>query len=122
MRILVVDNDTGALNAIKVGLMSRRYEVSTAGSGEDALRIIQSSGENNEPPDLLLTDMRLPGMTGLELIKSARELMPDIRAILMTAYGDDYVRNQAGKLGKCGYVDKPFSPGTLIRMIEERCD
>jgi CheY-like chemotaxis protein len=118
MRVLVVDDDPGALNAIKVGLMSLGYEVFTASDGEDALRIIQSSEKNHEPPDLLLTDFRMPGMTGLELIKSAREFIPGIKIILMTAYGDDHIQNQTKKLGKCGYIDKPFSPRILIRMIE----
>ena len=119
MRILVVDDDPCTLNAIKVGLMSMGYEIFTAGAGEDALRVIQLAQESNRPPDLLLTDLRMPGMTGLEFIESAREFMPDIRAILMTAYGDDDVRNQTGELGKCSYMDKPFRPGTLISMIEE---
>jgi two-component system, NtrC family, response regulator AtoC len=119
VRILVVDDDPCTLNAIKIGLMSRGYEVFTGKAGEDALRVIQLAQENNRPPDLLLTDLRMPEMNGLELIKSAREFMPEIRAVLMTAYGDDDVRIQAGELGKCGYIDKPFSPGMLIGMIEE---
>jgi CheY-like chemotaxis protein len=119
MRILIVDDDTCALNAIRIGLISRGYEVFIAKAGKDALRIIQLSQESNKPFDLLLTDLRMPGMTGLELIESAREFLPDIRAILMTAYGADDVRNQALELWKCGYMDKPFRPGTLIRAIEE---
>jgi CheY-like chemotaxis protein len=119
VRILVVDDDPCTLNAIKIDLMSRGYEVFTGKAGEDALRVIQLAQENNRPPDLLLTDLRMPEMNGLELIKSAREFMPEIRAVLMTAYGDDDVRNQAGELGKCGYIDKPFRPGMLIGMIEE---
>jgi DNA-binding NtrC family response regulator len=121
LRILVVDDDTGTQNAIKVGLMSQGYEVFTAGSAEDALRIIQSTMEINEPPDLLLTDMRMPGMSGLELIQFARELIPDIRTIIMTAYGDDHVRTKIRKLSKCGYVEKPFQPWVLARMIENEC-
>lgn len=119
MRILIVDDDPCALNAIKIGLMSRGYKVFISRAGEDALRVIHLSQESNKPFDLLLTDLRMPGMTGLELIESAREFMPDIRAILMTAYGDEDVKDQLGELGKCDYMDKPFRPGTLIRMIEE---
>jgi DNA-binding response OmpR family regulator len=120
MRILIVDDDTCALNAIKIGLMSRGYDVYIASAGEDALRIIHLSQESNKPFDLLLTDLRMPGMNGLELIESAREFMPDVKAILMTAYGDEFVKDQLEELGKCEYMDKPFRPGTLLRMIEEK--
>jgi len=119
MRILVVDDDTSALNAIRIGLISRGHEIFIAKTGEDALRVIHLSQESNKPFDLLLTDLRMPGITGLELIESTREFMPDIRAILMTAYGDEYVKDQLEELGKCEYMDKPFRPGTLLRMIEE---
>jgi two-component system, cell cycle sensor histidine kinase and response regulator CckA len=119
MRILVVDDDPGALNAIRVGLLSLGYEVFIARSGEDALEIIHSVRENNEQTDLLLTDLWMPGISGLELIHSAREIMPGIRAIIMTAYGDDHVQTKIRELGNCGYVEKPFQPWVLARMIEE---
>jgi DNA-binding response OmpR family regulator len=119
MRILIVDDDPGALNAIRVGLISLGYEVFIAGGGENALGIIQSKLKNNEPIELLLTDLRMPGISGLDLIVSAREIMPDIRAIIMTAYGDGQVQTMIRKLGNCGYVEKPFQPWVLARMIEQ---
>jgi len=117
LRILVVDDDPGTLNAVKVGLLSKGYEVFIAGSGEEALKIIESTQANSEPLDILLTDLRMPKMSGLKLIKSARKLRPDIKAIIMTAYGDDNVQKKARALGQCGYMDKPFRPEALIKMI-----
>jgi CheY-like chemotaxis protein len=117
LRILVVDDDPGTLNAVKVGLLSKGYEVFIAGSGEEALKIIESTQANSEPLDILLTDLRMPKMNGLKLIRSARKLRPDIKAIIMTAYGDDDVQKKAKALGQCGYIDKPFRPEALIKMI-----
>jgi CheY-like chemotaxis protein len=56
-------------------------------------------------------------MDGLRLIRAARKIMPDIKAILMTAYGDDNVKKKTRVLRQCGYMDKPFRPETLIEMI-----
>ena len=117
MRILVVDDNPGTLNAVKVGLLSKGHEVLIAGNGSDALKIIKATQAKSEPLDLLLTDLRMPKMNGLKLIREARKIMPDIKAILMTAYGDDNVKRKTRALGQCGYMDKPFRPETLIKMI-----
>ncbi len=117
MNILVVDDDAGTLNAVKVGLLSKGYDALIAGSGEEALKIIKARESSAEPLDLLLTDLRMPKMNGLKLIREARKIMPDIKAIIMTAYGDDKVKKKTRALGLCGYMDKPFRPETLIKMI-----
>ena len=117
MKILIVDDDNGTLNAVKVGLLSKGHEALIAGSGEEALKIIKARKSGAEPLDLLLTDLRMPRMDGLRLIRAARKIMPDLKAILMTAYGDDNVKKKTRALGLCGYMDKPFRPETLIEMI-----
>jgi CheY-like chemotaxis protein len=117
LRILVVDDNPGTLNAVKVGLLSKGHEVLVAGNGSDALKIIKATQANSKPLDLLLTDLRMPKMNGLTLIRSARKITPDIKAIIMTAYGDDNVQKKARALGQCGYMDKPFRPEALIKMI-----
>jgi CheY-like chemotaxis protein len=117
LKILIVDDDNGTLNAVKVGLLSKGHEALIAGSGEEALKIIKARKSGTEPLDLLLTDLRMPKMNGLRLIREARKIMPDIKAILMTAYGDDNVKKKTRALGQCGYMDKPFRPETLINMI-----
>ena len=117
MKILIVDDDNGTLNAVKVGLLSKGHEALIAGSGEEALKIIKARKSGTEPLDLLMTDLRMPKMDGLRLIRAARKIMPDLKAILMTAYGDDNVKKKTRALGQCGYMDKPFRPETLIKMI-----
>jgi CheY-like chemotaxis protein len=117
LNILVVDDDAGTLNAVKVGLLSKGHDALIAGSGEEALKIIRARESSAERLDLLLTDLRMPKMNGLKLIREARKIMPDIKAIIMTAYGDDNVKKKTRALGLCGYMDKPFRPETLIKMI-----
>ena len=75
----------------------------------------------SRPCDLLITDVKMPGMDGLTLIKSARGIKSDIRAILMTAYGDDYIRQEVESLEDCDYVEKPFDPEILIDLIKKEC-
>ena len=117
MDILVVDDDTGTLNAVKVGLLSKGHNALIAGSGEEALKIIKARKAKEEPLDLLLTDLKMPKMDGLKLIRAARKIIPEIKAILMTAYGDDNVKKKTRALGQCSYMDKPFRPEALIKMI-----
>jgi DNA-binding response OmpR family regulator len=117
LKILIVDDDTGTLNAVKVGLLSKGHEAFIARSGEEALKIIKAMQVNAEPLDLLLTDLKMPKMNGLRLIREARKIMPDIKAIIMTAYGDDNVKKKTRVLRQCGYLDKPFRPEALIKMI-----
>ncbi|MBN1102703.1 MAG: response regulator, partial [Deltaproteobacteria bacterium] len=69
MRILIVDDDPGILNALRVGLTSVGHLNSTAGNGQEALDLLQSSNKIGEPIDLLVTDFRMPKMDGLELIR-----------------------------------------------------
>ncbi|RLB80477.1 MAG: hypothetical protein DRH17_11825 [Deltaproteobacteria bacterium] len=119
VKILIVDDGRGTLNALKAGLTSFGYQVLTAAHGPQALKIIESSIEKAEPVELMVTDLKMPGVNGLELIRSAREVRPGLAAILMTAYGDDNIRKEVKDLGCCKYIDKPFRPESLVKMIEE---
>ena len=118
MRILVVDDDIGTVNALRAHLASSGYQVVTAKDAYQALSVIEASTQGAEPIDLMVTDFKMPGMTGLELIQSARKADPSLPAILMTAYGDDSLRRRATGEGCCRYLDKPFSPERLLSEIK----
>ena len=117
MRILVVDDDIGTVNALRAHLASSGHQVVTAKDGYQALRVIEASTQGAEPIDLMVTDFKMPGMTGLELIRAVRKVAQALPAILMTAYGDDSLHRQATGEGRCGYLDKPFSPERLLSEI-----
>ena len=122
MNILIVDDDPGTLNALSVGLTSFGHEIATAKNGAEAFAILQCSNNGNKPVEFLISDLKMPGMNGLELIQSARKLRPDLSAILMTAYGRAHVQREVMKLARCGYMEKPFNGETLLKKIYELND
>ena len=119
MKILIVDNDPGILNALRVSLISAGHQAIVAGNGKQALKLIESSVKELEPFDLLVTELMMPGMDGLELIRQCRDLQPDLPSIVMTANAGARVCEDVLKLGRAGCVDKPFTPATLMNMIRK---
>ncbi|HKE19481.1 MAG TPA: sigma-54 dependent transcriptional regulator [Kofleriaceae bacterium] len=112
-RILIVDDQADASSALARLLRDRGYLVETARDGFKALPKLKEFG-----PDLLLTDLRMPGMDGLSLMRRARELDPDSAAIVMTAYGALDTAMEAMRHGALDYVTKPIHVDDLIRVIE----
>lgn len=119
MRILIVDDDPGILNALRVDLESVGHTAVAAGDGRQAMKLIESSLKNSEPFDLMITDLRMQGMSGMELIRSSRRVQGKLPTVLMTAYGDEDLRKKVMALGGCSYLEKPFTPEKLHRVIEE---
>jgi CheY-like chemotaxis protein len=113
MRILIVDDDPGILNALRASLSGAGHVTEVARDGRQALRLIESSLQAAEPYDLMVTDLRMLGLDGLELIRNSRRLRPGLPTILMTAYGGNPIRRQVESLECCGYLEKPFTPEDL---------
>lgn len=119
MKILIVDYDPVTLNVLSASLTSLGYQVITAKNGREALDILTSSVNRDEQVKLLLTDLEIPYMSGLELIRSVRKIIPGLPAILMTAFGDHRVRDEVRRLDCCVYMEKPFKPEALLEKINE---
>ena len=66
----------------------------------------------------MVTDFLMPGMNGIELILSARKIKPNLEFVLMTAYGNHDVKQEALKLGIGRYIEKPFTPESLLKVVE----
>lgn len=115
-RILIVDDDSKvALSLSRVLKHSnRKYDVNVAHSGEEALDVF-----NNWPVDLLITDLCMPGISGLELIRQAQTFSPQTRTILITAYGDGGVEAEARRLSVYRYIAKPFHIEVLLNAVRE---
>ncbi|MDY6875552.1 MAG: response regulator [Chloroflexota bacterium] len=88
--------------------------VSIAHSGEEALEVINRSQVN-----LLVTDLRMPGINGLELIRWVRASSPQTHTLLITAYGNDEVKAEAHRLEDCRYITKPFDIGDFTQIVQE---
>ena len=119
MKILITDDDSSTVNALRACLVSCGYEVATAANGNQALTAITESIEASKPMDLMVSDFVMPGMNGLDLIRSARELVPELPVILVTAYGVREVQTEVKKLERCAYIEKPFVPFALFQKIHQ---
>ena len=118
-RILVVDDDPLLRDFLAETLNRTGYSVSLASTGEEALEKIRK-----EDCDIILSDVRMPNMDGMELLKTAKTSLPDAKVVMMTAYGTVQNAVEAMKLGAFDYVMKPFSIDeielVLKRAIEHR--
>ena len=116
--VLVVDDEESMRHLLTVILTDRGYEVRAVSNGEDALRELSVRDY-----DLVLSDIRMPRMDGLGLLRKALELRPDLTFIVMSAYGTHDTAIEAMKAGAYDYVSKPFKPDEVVlvlRKAEER--
>ncbi len=113
-RIVLVDDDDGSRSAMATGLRRVGYEISEFDSGETAL----APFEAGEPVDVLLTDVRMPGMDGYELVRRVRALRPEIAVLMVTAFGDVDGAVQALQGGADDYLTKPVNLVELRRRVE----
>jgi two-component system, NtrC family, response regulator AtoC len=111
--ILIADDDTAIRQMLRAFLEEEEFEVSEAPDGENALEGIRSGMY-----DLVLLDMRLPGMTGLDVLKELRAKHGDVPVILMTAYGSPNIAIQASSLGAYSYITKPFDLDDVLLNIQ----
>ena len=111
--ILVVDDDKEVRYSLNRVLSSQSYQVSEAPSGEEGVAAVKRS-----PPDVVLLDNRMTGMTGLETLQHIRAANPKQLVILMTAFGTAQTAIEAMKFGAFDYVVKPFDPPKLLALVE----
>lgn len=112
-RILVVEDDA---NIIKMhqDLLSDRFEVIITSSGMDAIRHLR----NDPDIDLALLDIKLPDMSGIEVLKEIKKIKPCIPVIITTAFGNENVAVNAFRCGARDYVKKPFNTDELLKRID----
>ena len=103
MRILVVDDEEAIRLALGELLASAGHEVREAETGDVALAALEGAAA-----DLVLADLRMPGMDGMQLLEAIRGRFPETLVVLVTAQGDERTAVQALKLGAYDYLPKPF--------------
>ncbi len=117
--MLIVDDETAILDTLRILLKREDYEIFTASSGRQGVELIAEVR-----PDFVLTDIRMPGIGGIEILKAAHELDPNIPVILMTAQASLQSAIQAVNQGAFHYIQKPFSNDELLvicrRAVESR--
>jgi CheY-like chemotaxis protein len=119
-RLLIVDDEPNVTLTLSESLeaLGAQYQVHVANSGSDALNLVRQTGY-----DIIVTDYRMPGMTGLELAQEVHKISPATQIILMTAYGSDSLRNSAESASLSGFIDKPFTikqiRDVILRAIQK---
>lgn len=111
-RILVVDDELSVRDSLKEWLEEEGFSVAMAASGPEALQMLAV-----EPFQLMLTDIKMPEMDGVELLKRAREANPDLCILMMTAYATVETAVEAMQIGALDYLIKPFEPDVMIPKI-----
>jgi len=112
-RILVVD-DEASIRELCSRILSRAYTVAVAGDGPTALAMARA-----QVPDLVLTDIRMPGISGLEAARQIISEAPDVSVVVMTGFNDFDNLRETVKLGVNGFIMKPFTPDDLLKTVGE---
>src|SRR5499427_1072255 len=114
-KILLVDDEPGMLRYIKTLLEVDDHDVETASTGEEALSTI----EKGLQPDLVLLDLLMPGIDGLETLEALRKLQPGLKVIMLSCVNDTKKVVQAMRLGAVDYITKPFQKAELDNVIDQ---
>jgi len=111
-KVLIVDDQNGIRILLVEVFSSEGYETFQAANGKAALEIVKLHA-----PDLVLLDMKIPGMDGLEILKHIKQMNPDIKVIMMTAYGELDMIKEATDLGALMHFTKPFDIDEMRQAV-----
>lgn len=112
-RLLLVDDEDGIRTVLSLLLADMGHDVRTAAGGEEALRLLAAS-----PVDVVLTDVRMPGMDGLAVLSAVREAWPATEVIMLTGHGDMELAVKSLRLGATDFLTKPVSDAALSVALE----
>jgi two-component system NtrC family response regulator len=113
-KILVIDDDNSFRRVLEYNLQEQGYEVRAISSGEKGLALF-----TDQLPDLVITDMKMKGMSGLEVLKAIKEKSPETLVIIITAFGTVDKAVEAMKLGAYDYITKPINRDELKLVVEK---
>src|SRR5689334_17998551 len=113
-RVLVVDDEENLRLVVRSFLRRDGYEVEVASGGEEALKLIETFG-----PDVILTDVRMPKMGGLDLLATLKAKGSEITVIVMSAYGSLDLAIEAIKAGAYDYIPKPFKAEEVLLTLKK---
>jgi DNA-binding response OmpR family regulator len=111
-RILVIDDNLTVVDILATALGEEGYGVLSAVTSDEGLKLFILS-----QPDLVLLDIALPGMNGIDMLKRIRSIAPTARVVMVSGTADVMLARQALELGALAYVDKPFDLAYLKRVV-----
>ena len=113
-KILVIDDDESLRRVLEYNLAQEGYAVLSAASGEQGLELLKKEGA-----DVVVTDVRMPGMDGLQVLEGARKVDPNIQVVILTAFGTIEMAVEAMKAGAFHYISKPFNRDELKLTLKK---
>ncbi|MEI6153878.1 MAG: response regulator [Deltaproteobacteria bacterium] len=113
-KILVIDDEVDQCFLFQEILGSEGYTVFTAYNGFDGIKINEESN-----PDIILLDIKMPGINGIETLRRIRKKDPDVIVIIITGYGDAGTIRDAAELNVYEYMSRPFSNETILKVLKE---
>ena len=111
--LLIVDDETGIVEEIKSFLEEEGFEVHTADTGKEGIDCVTQI-----KPDIMVLDMKLPDMSGLNVLKVSKEVSPATKVIVNTGYVDQNLIDEAARLGRDAFLQKPFDLEKLKKEID----
>jgi len=116
-RILVVDDEPSMRQMLAIVLKREGYDVSLAENGRSAVAALERG-----PFDLLISDIKMPDMSGVDVLRAAKQVDPDILGIMITAFASTETAIEAMRLGACDYLSKPFDIDLLKMKVREKVE
>jgi two-component system nitrogen regulation response regulator NtrX len=116
-QILIVDDEASIRTSLTGVLQDEGYEVRSAHDGAEALEMIKA-----EPPQLVLLDIWMPGMDGIETLKKIKELAPDVEVVMISGHGTIETAVKATKLGAYDFMEKPLSLDKTVLIVQHALD
>jgi signal transduction histidine kinase len=116
-KILLVDDEEGIRKVLSISLADSGYDVITAGSGEEALKIFEE-----QRPSIVMTDIKMPGMDGIELLQKIKEHSPETEVVMITGHGDMDLAIRSLRYGAADFVTKPIKDEALEIALKRVCE
>ena len=113
-KVMIVDDEEGVCEILRKMLVKEGYHVQTALRGREALDLMKK-----DPVHVVLLDIKMPEMDGIEVLRNFRKIDPDMVVIILTAYGTLETAREALKLGAYDYITKPFDNDFVKAMVRE---
>jgi two-component system response regulator PilR (NtrC family) len=116
-RILVVDDERSMREMLQIVLRREGYEVLLAENGRAAIDLLE-----REPVDILISDIKMPDISGVDVLRAAKKIDQDILGIMITAFASTETAVEAMRLGACDYLSKPFDIDLLKMKVREKIE
>ena len=113
IKLLLVDDEKDFIKTLSERLNMRELKSDTAFSGEEAMAFVDDKG-----PDIMILDLKMPGIDGMEVLRRVKQKYPDIQVIILTGHGSDRDEEEARRIGVFDYLKKPVDIDLLVDRIK----